>query len=136
MKRIFIPLILLIMISCTQAGKENKKGGIYMRNPEKRDILLNTKWENEIHSCIDYIEFVEKDSVILYDCPLDEKHFGTYNMKSDTIVIAITKGQYDNEIKEDSKSSQENYNFSLLLKSDTLFYVNDSKKIAYIKTKK
>jgi len=123
------------MISCTQAGKENKKGGIYMRNPEKRDILLNTKWENNIHGCIDYLEFVEKDSVILYDCPIDEKQFGTYDMKSDTIIIAITKGQYDNEINEDSKNSQENYKFSLLLKSDTLFYFNDSKKIAYIKAK-
>jgi len=107
-----------------------------MRNPEKRDILLNTQWEDNTHGCIDYIEFVEKDSVILYDCPIDEKHFGTYDMKYDTINISITKGQYDNEIKEDSNNSQVNYKFSLLLKSDTLFFLNDSKKIAYIKAKR
>lgn len=62
------------------------------------DKLENTRWEFVVvDNYIDYLEFNDSFGVTVFSCELDEKSFGKYSVKNDTVKVMTFSGEFDSE---------------------------------------
>jgi hypothetical protein len=78
-------LIMLIggmIYSCENSSTQNNEKKMGMPS------LLNTKWQFKIaDECINYYLFKKDSSSIYYSCESDDKYYGKYYVKRDTLYI-------------------------------------------------
>lgn len=112
-------------IKCQQA--EKAKG--YMDKSQ----LIDGKWSFPIaENCIDYYEFTT-DSVIVYECEIQEKIYGTYEINLSQVLIQTNRGQYDYEFSEGSKHRHKPRTIELRIDENML--VDDKHEMEFIKIK-
>jgi len=82
-------------IKCQQAEKQ--------KNYLTKEELIGGKWSFPIGpDCINYYEF-KKDSVIVFDCEIQKKIFGSYETNLSQVLIQTTKGQYGSDFPKESR---------------------------------
>ena len=108
---------------CQQAEKDKD----YLR----KDQLINGKWAFPIgENCINLYEFTN-DSVTIFDCEMQEKVYGIYEINFSQIVIQTKRGQYDYEFP---KGSRHRHKHTVIeLRIDGNMIVDDTHEMEYIK---
>jgi hypothetical protein len=110
-------------IKCQEA--ESKKE--YLR----KDQIIGGKWSYPIaENCINFYEF-KRDSVEIFDCEIQEKIYGTYEINLSQIVIQTIQSQYDSEFQEESKHRHKPEIIELRIDRNML--VEDKHEMEYIK---
>ena len=90
-------------------------------NAQQIDNLENTRWKFVvIDEHADYIEFKDSLNVTIYRCEIEDKIFGKYSIKQDTVIIKTISGEFDNEFPINSIHKHKKTEMYFLLQSDTL----------------
>ena len=105
---IIIGLIVSVLFSCKS---------------EKAD-LSNSKWVYNFEQCNDYLEFVDESKYNFYSCELDEKFYGSYLIKLDTLFLESNGSEYDSDFKKDSKHKAPKEKFTLLIENDIIKWID------------
>jgi hypothetical protein len=112
-------------IKCQKA--EKVKG--YM----DKEHLIDGKWLFPIAlNCVNYYEFT-KDSVRIFDCEIQEKTYGTYEINLSQVIIHTRRDQYNDEFPKESKYRHEPMTIELRIDENML--VDDKYEMEYIKIK-
>jgi len=110
---------------CQQAEKA--------KNYLRQDDLIGGKWSFPIgQDCINFYEFT-KDSVVIFDCELQEKIYGTYEINLSQVIIQTKRGQFDYEFPQGSKHRHKDTVIELRIEKEML--VEDEYEMEYIKIK-
>jgi len=89
---------------------------------QEKLLLGGTKWKFYItKDAFNYIIFNPDSSYISYSCEVDEKYFGKYSVRKDTIFLFQEKGEYDDEFPEGSIHRAGKDEEQLLYKNEKLY---------------
>lgn len=78
-----------------------------------KNELVNSKWYFDVtQDCRNYYNFYI-DSVIIYDCEIPERIYGTYNVNDETISIKTIRSEFDKEFDKDSRHRHKPRNINL-----------------------
>jgi len=69
--------------------------------------------------CGSYFYF-KNDSVVIYECEIPEKIYGTFKINKDTIVIQTIRGEFDYEFPVGSRHRHKPEKFQLCIKNDSV----------------
>ena len=80
----------MLFIGCSRAQEPN--------------IISGTKWTQKVNEeAYNYLIFKSDSSYFEYDCEMDEKYYGTYYLKNDSLILIQKEGEFDKEFSEKSK---------------------------------
>jgi len=82
--------------------------------------INETKWYLDIaDGCGSYFYF-KNDSIVIYECEIPEKIYGTFKIYKDTIKIQTIRGEFDNEFPVGSRHRHKPVNFKLYVENDSV----------------
>ena len=83
--------VMLLLIGCIVSGCKNRATEEQHSSADQildMRSLLNTKWQFQVaDGCTNYYIFKKDSSSVYYSCESDEKYYGKYFVKDDTLYI-------------------------------------------------
>lgn len=87
----------------------------------QKDFEINeTKWYLDIADDCGSHFYFKNDSVVIYECEIPEKIYGTFKINKDTIEIQTVRGEFDNEFPVGSRHRHKPEKFQLYVKNDSV----------------
>ncbi len=133
MKIKYLLIFLLTIIGCNYQNSNNQSEKVIspddevLNNRQGKEAIENTRWERHIaDGCVDYYEFIGKDSLILFYCEPGDKIFGNYSFEGDTIVIKTMKGEFDDEFTAGSSHRHKKRTYKMVFMQDSIGFTIDS----------
>jgi hypothetical protein len=124
MKRFIAICVLLIQIGCNNSSKINNHSSVNESAAEIPD-LVGTRWEFKItDNCINYYQFNADSSSICYSCASQDKYYGKYYVKGDTLYIHEYVTDTDSTLLPmDSEHRSQQAKYKLVLKNGKLKHI-------------
>jgi hypothetical protein len=96
--------------------------------------LNETRWYLDIPGdCGTHFYFI-RDSVVIYECEIPEKVFGTYQVEGKKIIIHTVRGEFDYEFESDSRHRHQPDTLNLRVEHDIL--VSEKNGLKYLRRRK
>ena len=123
--RAFTVFILFnVIFSCNNLTKQNDCK-IDKKNESKIPLLEDTKWQFKIaEDCVNYYHFKADSNCVYYSCETEDKSYGKYFVKQDTLHIYEFVTDSDSLLtKEDIEHRSQQAKYKIVFESEKLKHI-------------